>query len=134
LVLSLVPPFYIVAPNRELANTLFSFDISISNISLFILIAQNPSNMNMNINTDVTRERSASSNINNSRESSTHLDISSVLWQPLVINVKIVDGGLYFIFPFHFYFTFLFFFLFNFLFLEQLGLGFISHAVTSVTN
>ena len=31
-----------------------------------------------------------------------------------------------------FYFTFLF--PFNFLFLEQLGLGFISHAVTSVTN
>jgi len=25
-------------------------------------------------------------------------------------NVKIVDGGLYFIFSFHFYFTFLFFF------------------------
>ena len=49
-------------------------------------------------------------------------------------SVKIVDGGLYFIFPFHFYFTLLFFFLFNFLFLEQLGLGFISHAVTSVTN
>ena len=34
--------------------------------------------MNMNINTDVTRGRSASSNINNSRESSTHLDTSSV--------------------------------------------------------
>ena len=47
-------------------------------------------------------------------------------------SVKIVDGGLYFIFSFHFYFTFLFFFLF--LFLEQLRLGFISHAVTSVTN
>jgi len=57
-------------------------------------------------------------------------------WRPVTFlsNVKIVDGGLYFIFPFHFYFTFLFFFLFNFLFLEQLGLGFISHAVTSVTN
>ena len=45
-------------------------------------------------------------------------------------SVKIVDGGLYFIFSFHFYFTFLFLFLF----LEQLGLGFIGHAVTSVTN
>jgi len=78
LLLSLVPPFYIVVPNKELANTLFSFDISISNISLFIPMAQNPSNMNMNINTDVTRGRSASSNINNSRESSTHLDTSSV--------------------------------------------------------
>jgi len=31
-------------------------------------------------------------------------------------------------------FYFLFFFTFTFLFLEQLGLGFISHAVTSVTN
>jgi len=29
-------------------------------------------------------------------------------------NVKIVDGGLYFIFSFHFYFTFLFFFFFYF--------------------
>jgi len=44
-------------------------------------------------------------------------------------SVKIIDGGLYFIFSFHFYFLFLF----NFLFLEQLGLGVISHAVTSVT-
>ena len=47
------------------------------------------------------------------------------------MSVKIVDGGLYFIFPFHLYFTLLYF---TFLFLEQLGLGFISHAVTSVTN
>ena len=38
----------------------------------------------------------------------------------------------YFSFSFLFYFSF--FFLFNFLFLEQLGLGFIEHAVTSVTN
>jgi len=49
-----------------------------------------------------------------------------------LVNVKIVDGGLYFISAFHF--IFFFFFLFNFLFLEQLGLGFISHAVTSITN
>ena len=39
-----------------------------------------------------------------------------------------------FYFLFSLYFTLLYFFLFNFLFLEQLGLGFISHAVTSVTN
>ena len=52
---------------------------------------------------------------------------------PMAVLVKIVNGGLYFIFPFHFYFSFHFIFLFNFLFLEQLGLGFISHAVTSVT-
>ena len=50
------------------------------------------------------------------------------------VDVKIVDGGLYFIFSFHFYFTFYFFFFFIFLFLEQLRLEFISHAVTSVTN
>jgi len=48
--------------------------------------------------------------------------------------VKIVDDRLYFIFSFHFYFILLFFFFFIFLFLEQLGLGFISHAVTSVKN
>ena len=35
---------------------------------------------------------------------------------------------------FIFCFTFLLFFIFNLLFLEQLGLGLISHAVTSVTN
>ena len=47
-------------------------------------------------------------------------------------SVKIVDGGL----DFYFYFCILFFFsfFFSFLFLEQLGLGFISHAVTSVTK
>ena len=39
-----------------------------------------------------------------------------------------------FYFLFSLYFTLLFLFLFIFLFLEQLGLGFISHAVTSVTN
>ena len=50
------------------------------------------------------------------------------------INVKIIDGGLYFIFSFHFCFTFHFIFIFIFLFLEQLRLGFISHAVTSVTK
>jgi len=48
--------------------------------------------------------------------------------------VKIIDAGLYFIFSFHFYFTLLYFFFFFFLFLEQLGLGFISHAVTFITN
>ena len=45
-------------------------------------------------------------------------------------SVKIIDGGLcfYFLFFLNFIFCFLF------LFLEQLGLGFVSHAVTSVTN
>ena len=54
------------------------------------------------------------------------LFVKLLLHIPLCLLVKIVDGRLYFIFPFHFYFTFLF--------LEQLGLGFISHAVTSVTT
>jgi len=49
------------------------------------------------------------------------------------LNVKIVDGGLYFSFFILLYFSFSFSF-FNFLFLEQLGLGVISHAVTSVTK
>ena len=47
--------------------------------------------------------------------------------------VKIVDDGLYFYFLFSLYFIFILFFSY-FLFLEQLGLGFISHAVTSVTS
>ena len=47
--------------------------------------------------------------------------------------VKIIDNGLHFIFSLTLFFFF-FFFIFHFLFLEQLGLGFISHAVTSVTN
>ena len=41
---------------------------------------------------------------------------------------------LFYLLIFSFHFILFFFFLFNFLFLEQLGLGFISHAVTSVTN
>ena len=62
------------------------------------------------------------------------MDVEQPLALAYVLCVKIVDSGLYFIFSFHFYFTLLFFFFFSFLFLEQLGLGFISHAVTSVTN
>ena len=49
---------------------------------------------------------------------------------------QIIDSGLhflFFIFSFHFI-SFFFFFFFSFLFLEQLGLGFISHTVTSVTS
>jgi len=46
------------------------------------------------------------------------------------MSVKIIDGGLYFLFSL---FT-LFYFYFIFLFLEQFGLGLISHTVTSVTS
>jgi len=49
---------------------------------------------------------------------------------PIPSNVKIVDDGL----DFYFSLFILFYFVFVFLFLEQLGLGLISHAVTSVTN
>ena len=47
--------------------------------------------------------------------------------------VKIEEGGLD-LFSFHFIFIFIFDLFFYFLFLEQLGLGLISHAVTSVTT
>jgi len=44
-------------------------------------------------------------------------------------NVKIIDSGLHFFLFTLFYFSFLFYFLF----LEQLELGLIGHAVTTVT-
>ena len=50
------------------------------------------------------------------------------------ICVKIVDVGLCFYFYFLFFTLFFISFLFYLLFLEQLGLGSISHAVTSVTR
>ena len=50
----------------------------------------------------------------------------------VALSIKIVDDGLNFYF--HFLFYFYFYFSFLFLFLEQLGLGVISHAVTSVTT
>ena len=43
-------------------------------------------------------------------------------------HIKIIDSGLYF------YFSSFILFFFHFLFLEQLGLGLIGHAVTSVTT
>ena len=53
----------------------------------------------------------------------------------MVASVKTVDSGLHLFLFSLFCFIFSFFsFLFYFLFLEQLRLGVISHAVTSVTN
>jgi len=49
-------------------------------------------------------------------------------------NVKIIDGGLHSFLFFSLLFDFSFSFIFYFLFLEQLRLGVISHAVTSVTK
>ena len=53
---------------------------------------------------------------------------------PWTMLVKIADEGLNFYFSFLILFFSFLSFLFFFLFLEQLGLGVISHAVTSVTT
>jgi len=50
------------------------------------------------------------------------------------MSVKIIDGGLYFLFSLFTLFYFSSSFSFIFLFLEQLGLGLICHTVTSVTS
>ena len=70
--LSLVPPSCMVAPNRELANTLFPFDAS----TLFNPMVQNNINMDMDINTP--RGRSAIPSANNSRELLAHSSVSSI--------------------------------------------------------
>ena len=72
LLLSLVLPSYIVAPNRELANTLFSFDISIISVSM----AYN--NKNKNIDIDTLRGRSVNTNTNGSRELSIYSSASFI--------------------------------------------------------
>ena len=63
---------------RELANTLFSTD------SLLISSVLNSSNIDMDINTP--RKRSFSSSENNSRESSTHSNISSISYHERMEN------------------------------------------------
>jgi len=63
-----------VAPNRELANTQFPFDISSTS---------NPQahlNKAMDIDIDTPRGRSANPSTNNSRESSTHSSVSSIAY------------------------------------------------------
>ena len=72
--LSLLPPSSMVAPNRELANTQFPFDISSTS---------NPQahlNKAMDIDIDTPRGRSANPSTNNSRESSTHSSVSSIAY------------------------------------------------------
>ena len=49
-------------------------------------------------------------------------------------SVKIIDNRLNFYFSLFTLFYFILFLFFSFLFLERLGLGFISHTVTSVTG
>jgi len=70
--LSLLPPSCVVAPERDLANIPFPFDIyNFSNP-----MVQNESSMDMDI--DTPRGRSTSSSANSSRESSTHSNLSSI--------------------------------------------------------
>ena len=72
--LSLLPPSSMVAPNRELANTQFPFDISSTS---------NPQahlNKAMDMDIDTPRGWSANSSTNNSRESSTHSSVSSIAY------------------------------------------------------
>ena len=76
--LSLLPPFCIVAPIRELANNTFSI---LSNVSSYTTLAQIHSNLNMdNIDMGPPRERSSLFSINNSRELSILSKASSLLY------------------------------------------------------
>jgi len=54
-----------IAPIRELVNTLFSTTPTVIQTSQ---IAQLPSTIDMNIDTDIIRERSTFSNLNSSRK------------------------------------------------------------------
>jgi len=62
------------------------------------------------------------------------VNFNRILPNSVSLFVKIVDGRLHLFLFSLFYFIFSLSFNFYFLFLEQLGLGVISHAVTSVTN
>ena len=72
LLLSLVPPSCIVAPNRELPNTLFPT----SSNTLITPIAHY--NNSMNIEVDTLRGRSVSSSVNVSRKTLAHSSVSSI--------------------------------------------------------
>ena len=88
LLLSLLPPSYMVTPIRELANTLFP---STAIYLLSTSIAQSSSNMDMDIDIDVLRGRSASFSINSSRESSMH---SNALFVPYHKRMEIQSNNL----------------------------------------
>jgi len=70
--LSLLLPSCIVAPIKELANTLFSKVLSTNSM------AQIPSNINIDIDFDMSRRRSVSSSNKSLRESSMHSAASSI--------------------------------------------------------
>ena len=107
----------------------------------------------MYIKTDIPKGHSTSLSLNSSRGMSVNSAVSSMDYgdhvQAQVNNITWANGevqspSLFYVsrlltmdltFIFHFSFYFIWFcFSFIFLFLEQLRLGFISHAVTSVTN
>ena len=73
LLLSLLLPFYMIVPTRELVNTLF---LSTTKDSKFDLIVLDNYNMDMDIN--IPRERTPSSNMNSLRVSLTHSNAFSI--------------------------------------------------------
>ena len=73
LLLSLLLPFYMIVPTRELVNTLF---LSTTKDSKFDLIVLDNYNIDMDINTP--RERTPSSNMNSLRVSLTHSNAFSI--------------------------------------------------------
>ena len=70
--LSLIPPSYMVASNRESANTYYFLFFSV------MLYPVEVNNISKDINMDKLRGKSKSSSTNFSRESLTHSDILSV--------------------------------------------------------
>ena len=75
MILSLLPPSYIVVLIRELVNILF---FTYSTTLQSNPIAQLPSNIDMDVDINIIRERSTFSSQISSRESSTHLAILSI--------------------------------------------------------
>jgi len=75
LLLSLLPPSCIVAPIRELVNTLFLISTKAFSTSS---MTHDPSYIDIDIDIDTSRGRSTSSNNKSSREFSMHSNTSSV--------------------------------------------------------
>ena len=77
LLLSLLPPSYMVVPIRESVNTLFPF---ILNSQSSIQESTNILNQQMDIEIDTPRGQSMSSSTNSSRESLTHSNTSPMVY------------------------------------------------------
>jgi len=137
-----------VVPERSLVNTTFSFDLSI------LSNPQEPfNNMAIDMEVDTPRGWSTSTSTNSSRATSAHSNISSTGYtehiQALANNLTWTDQveisksegpalsssqtvDLVFLLSSIFIFIFFSVYFPIFLFLEQLGLGLIGHAVTTV--